>query len=81
MKYFTLVLATLGVLYTAKSCTDKNREIRRLNSQIETLKEERPDIWIDSCKSAVMQTCFYGECATVPIEIIQEKVCKAPEDL
>lgn len=82
MNYFFLVLATLTILYTAKSCTDKNRQIRLLNTQISTLKEERPEIWVDSCKSAVYRSCFYADCAITAIEIMQEKICReAPENL
>jgi hypothetical protein len=82
MNYVILVLAALVTLYTAKSCTDKNRQIRKLTREVETLKEERPEIWIDSCKSSVYRSCFYADCAVTAIEVMQEKICReAPEDL
>lgn len=82
MRYFTMVLATLVSLYIFKSCSSKNREIRLLKTQVEDLKLERPDIWIESCKSAVYRSCFYADCAVTPIEIMQEKLCnQAPEGL
>lgn len=81
MKHFGLVLATLAALFVAKSFREKNREIRQLRSQIRELNEEQPQIYVDSCKRAVMMSCFYADCAVTPIEIMQEKICKIREEM
>lgn len=77
MKYIVLIL----VVFFLNKWFSYVREISNLERQVKELKEERPDIWIESCRYAVEGTCFYGECASDPIEIIQEKLCKVPEDL
>lgn len=76
-----LIIIVLIFLLVVESCLNKNREIRHLNSEISALKEERSDIWLKSCKRAVDQTCFYGDCGGWPIEVMQDTICKVPEEL
>lgn len=80
MKTVNLVLAIFALLYLVKCNNDHKREIRKLNTQISDLKAERPELWHQSCLRAVNGTCFWGDCAVIPIEIIQEKVCKPLEE-
>jgi hypothetical protein len=82
MDKIILFLVTILCLFVVKSCSDKNREIRKLKNEVQELKYERKGIWIESCRSSVYRSCFYADCAVTPIEIMQDKICKeAPEDL
>ncbi len=81
MKYLLVFLFAVAFFLTAKSCVQKNIELNRLNREIIQLQEDRPIIWIRSCTLAVNQSCYYGDCAVTPIEIMQEKICRLPEEL
>lgn len=78
MRIVTILLAVMAILFSIK----KTNEARLLRNEIRALKSERPDIWKESCYRAVNQSCYYGDCAVTPIEIMQEKICdRVPEDL
>lgn len=76
-----LVLAALIVLYSAKSCHQKDREIRRLDRLVQEFPSEKEEVWMDSCMRSVLTSCYYADCAIVSIEEMQHKICRLPEEL
>lgn len=62
------------------SCTFKDREIRRLNNKITKMENDAPYEAQEVCRQAVYTACIrYADCAVVPIEAMQHRICPDPE--
>lgn len=82
VRNLAIVALIILLIVIGKNRSDDKREIRLLKNEVRALKEERPDLWTNSCRNAVYSNCIrYADCAVTPIEIIQEKLCQAPEEL
>lgn len=51
--------------------------IKEQETQLYAVKAK---IWMDSCKRTIDRVCFYENCNSA-LEILEEKICKVPEEL
>lgn len=71
--FFTLVFL-ISFLMAMKSCSGYKH-------QVVAFPEEKRQAWVDSCMRSVEMSCYYADCAITPIEVMQEKICRVPDDL
>lgn len=76
--FLTFIVGTLA--FAVGSCTKDKIQIRSLKNEIDLLNKEKPELWVRSCLRAVEMSCEMTECSIIPIEKMQEKICRLQEE-
>lgn len=72
--YGLTLLLLVGITFNVIS--DKDRQIDKLNQQVSDINDDHKADLHKRCMDAVDRACNYADCAIMPIEQIQDEVCK-----
>lgn len=79
-KYLIPAALFFFLFVSMNACNEKDREINRLNRQIDELNAEHQSDLHHMCQEAIDRACNYADCAVMSIEQIQDEVCRRLEN-